>query len=107
VLGGRANIEQTIGATEGTEYFTVNSIAYRMALVASGAYDATVALSPTCDWDLVAAHALVLAAGGVVTGRAGEPIVYNRPSLKHHGVICAGPKLHAELIKRFRGGLLG
>ena len=39
-------IEQAIGATPGTEYFTVNSIAYRMALVAGGTFDAAVALSP-------------------------------------------------------------
>ena len=100
-------IEQAIGPTQGTEYFTVNSIAYRMALVATGAFDAAVALSPTCDWDIVAAHALILAAGGKVSGRNGEPLVYNRPSVRHHGMIAAGPKLHGELTKRFRGGLLG
>lgn len=107
VLGSRAMIEQGIGATDGTGYFTINSIAYRMALVATGSYDAAIALSPTCDWDIVAAHALMLAAGGIVSGRNGEPIVYNRPSVRHHGVVAAGPKLHAEITKRFRGGLLG
>jgi myo-inositol-1(or 4)-monophosphatase len=107
VLGSRAMIEQAIGATPGTEYFTVNSIAYRMALVAGGTFDAAVALSPTCDWDIVAAHALILAAGGKVSGRHGEPLVYNRPSVRHQGIVAAGPRLHGELTKRFRGGLLG
>lgn len=107
VLGSRHMIEAAIGATDGSEYFKVNSIAYRMAMVAAGSYDAAVALSPTSNWDIAAAHALVLAAGGCVSGRGGEPIVYNRPSTRHHGVIAAGPKLHAEITERFRGGPLG
>src|SRR5690606_17976739 len=43
-----------------------NSTAYRMCLVASGAFDATLALLPKYDWDLAAADLIAREAGAVV-----------------------------------------
>jgi len=45
---------------------TPNSMAYRVALVACGAFDASVSLSPTHDWDLAAADLIVQEAGGLI-----------------------------------------
>ncbi|MSP20154.1 MAG: 3'(2'),5'-bisphosphate nucleotidase CysQ [Alphaproteobacteria bacterium] len=104
ILGSRAAIEKACGPLQGCEFFTVHSIAYRMALVAAGQYDAAIAMSPTCDWDIAAADALVRAAGGRVTNSDGSAIAYNRPTTRHHRVIAATATLHGPLTKRFAAG---
>ena len=77
-----------------------NSMAYRMALVASGQADATVAFTPKSDWDLAAAELIATEAGAVVTNLYGTPPTYDGPTTSGLGVICAGPKLHALLLAR-------
>jgi myo-inositol-1(or 4)-monophosphatase len=79
---------------------TRNSIAYRMALVAAGQFDAMIALSSKRDWDVAAAQAIVTEAGGVVTAHTGAKPVYNRASTIQPSLVVAGPKLHAELMAR-------
>ncbi|MEP7209785.1 MAG: 3'(2'),5'-bisphosphate nucleotidase CysQ [Alphaproteobacteria bacterium] len=85
-----------------------NALAYRVALVAMGRWDAAVALNDKNDWDLAAAVLILSEAGGVATDRHGESFVFNRASVTQAGVIAAGPKLHAlvmdgvsELIRRY------
>lgn len=77
-----------------------NSMAYRMALVASGQADATVAFTPKSDWDLAAAQLIATEAGAVVTNLHGKDPAYDGPTTSGLGVICAGPKLHALLLAR-------
>lgn len=76
----------------------VNSIAYRLCLVASGDYDASISTSPKSDWDLAAADLIVHEAGGRVTAFNGATFVYNRPALRHPNVVGAGAPLHGELL---------
>jgi myo-inositol-1(or 4)-monophosphatase len=76
------------------------SAAYRMALVACGAFDAMLSLSPKSDWDLAAGDLLVHEAGGKVTTREGDLFLYNREQTTHRSVVCAGPQLHARLLQR-------
>ncbi len=78
----------------------VNSMAYRMALVASDKADATVAFTPKSDWDLAAAQLIATEAGGLVTNLYGKVPSFDGPSTSGLGVICAGPKLHALLLAR-------
>jgi myo-inositol-1(or 4)-monophosphatase len=83
------------------------SAAYRLALVASGEFDATFSLSQKSDWDLAAGDLITWEAGGVVTDRQSAPLIYNRESTVHGSVICAGPHLHARILARLndnRGG---
>ncbi|MGI9382473.1 MAG: inositol monophosphatase family protein [Methyloligellaceae bacterium] len=80
----------------------VNSIAYRLALVAAGRGEGTLSLSRKSDWDLAAADLLVHEAGGIVTTRAGEALTYNRPRPEHDSVVAAGPLLHPAVIERTR-----
>jgi myo-inositol-1(or 4)-monophosphatase len=74
-----------------------NSIAYRLCLVASGAFDAAFAPSGKSDWDLAAADLIATEAGAVICDVKGRPFVYNRPVPKQAGLVCAGPAL-APLI---------
>ena len=67
------------GVPEPFRVRAVGSVAYKLALVAAGAADATWTLSPKHEWDVAAGAALVLAAGGAVwTPGGGEPR-FNQP----------------------------
>ena len=77
----------------------VNSIAYRMCLVAVGRYDACISLSGKSDWDIAAAELILTEAGGVNTSSHGQNFVYNRPDPRHKSVISAGPTLHAHVLE--------
>jgi len=79
---------------------TRSSIAYRMALVAAGRFDAMLALSAKRDWDMAAAQIIVTEAGGLVTTHTNAPPRYNRESTIQPSVVAAGPKLHAQLMAR-------
>ena len=77
-----------------------NSIAYRMALVGAGAFDAAMALSPKWDWD-VAAGALIAEEGGArCTDHLGRPYHFNRPDPRQASLVCAAPALHPLILKR-------
>jgi myo-inositol-1(or 4)-monophosphatase len=76
------------------------SVAYRMALVAAGEYDAMVSLTHKSDWDIAAADLIVSEAGGLTTTRDGKQLQYNGEKPDHPNVICAGPALHARLLER-------
>ncbi|MGH6864763.1 MAG: 3'(2'),5'-bisphosphate nucleotidase CysQ [Methyloceanibacter sp.] len=78
----------------------VNSVAYRLALVASGQADATVSLSGKCEWDLAAADVLLKEAGGVVTDHRGGTHNYNRESPRFPSLVASGKGLHPLLIER-------
>ena len=80
----------------------VNSMAYRIVLAASGEDDATVAFTPKSDWDVAAAQLIAAEAGAVITNLRGQALSYDGESTKAFGIICAGPKLHALLVKRIR-----
>ncbi|NQV61569.1 MAG: 3'(2'),5'-bisphosphate nucleotidase CysQ [Alphaproteobacteria bacterium] len=77
----------------------VNSIAYRMCLVAEGRYDACISLSAKSDWDIAAAELILAEAGGVNTNSHGQDFRYNQRDLRHKSVISAGPKMHAHVLQ--------
>lgn len=81
----------------GVEFSTVNSMAYRLCLVAAGRYHATVSLSAKSDWDLAAADLIVAEAGGLITAIDGAPLPYNRAQVRHANVLAAAPGLHGRL----------
>lgn len=76
------------------------SIAYRMALVANGAYDAMMALSSKYEWDTAAGALIVREAGGLATTHTGAALPYNQPTPTHRSLVCAGPALHAAILER-------
>lgn len=80
-------------------YEAVNSVAYRMALVACGKYDATLSLGPKSDWDIAAADLVVSEAGGLSTDASGAGFVYNGATPRHPSLAVANPVLHAQLLE--------
>lgn len=79
-----------------------NSIAYRLALVGAGQFDATLALSSKHDWDLAAGDLIVHEAGGCVSDHRGRLLRYNGPQPIQRSLVAAGPQLHALLLDRVR-----
>ncbi len=79
-----------------------NAVAYRIALVASGQWDAVVALSNKCDWDLAAATLILKEAGGQCTDHKGREFVFNGRIPVQRSVVGAGKNLHPLLIDKVR-----
>jgi myo-inositol-1(or 4)-monophosphatase len=77
-----------------------NSIAYRMMLVASGAFDAALALGKKGEWDLAAADLIASEAGARVTDHLGHPFTYNQPDPERPSLLCAPPALHRLILQR-------
>lgn len=78
----------------------VNSMAYRIALVAAGFQDATVSFTTKSDWDLAAAALIATEAGASITNLRNSAFRFDHDSVTELGVICAGPTLHALLLER-------
>ncbi|NOD94133.1 3'(2'),5'-bisphosphate nucleotidase CysQ [Ruegeria sp. HKCCD4884] len=76
------------------------SLAYRMALVAQGRFDAMLTLRPSWEWDIAAGDLIIREAGGICSDRAGQPLVFNNAHPRLNGVIAANATLHEELSKR-------
>jgi myo-inositol-1(or 4)-monophosphatase len=100
MLGDRAMLTQPPWPEMKVE--TRNSVAYRVALVADGSFDATVSLSAKRDWDLAAADVILREADGRISDRHGAALVYNKPEARQSTMIAAGPELHAEIIASLR-----
>jgi 3'(2'), 5'-bisphosphate nucleotidase len=56
--------------------------ALKFCAIADGTADIYPRLSPTSEWDVAAGHAIITAAGGVVTGPDGLSLSYGRPAAK-------------------------
>jgi myo-inositol-1(or 4)-monophosphatase len=80
------------------ELVTLGSLAYKLALVAAGRFDACLSWRRTNDWDIAAALLLLEEAGAVATDARGEPLALNRPEPLHAGILAAPPALHAALL---------
>jgi 3'(2'), 5'-bisphosphate nucleotidase len=52
--------------------------AIKFCHIAEGSADIYPRLATTCEWDVAAGHALVVAAGGIVTTPLGTPLTYGR-----------------------------
>jgi 3'(2'), 5'-bisphosphate nucleotidase len=70
---GEARTEAFIAGRPGAVRLVLGS-AIKFCRLAEGGADIYPRLAPTCEWDVAAGHALVVAAGGKVTDAAGQPL---------------------------------
>ncbi|HEY0925153.1 3'(2'),5'-bisphosphate nucleotidase CysQ [Brevundimonas sp.] len=77
-----------------------NALAYRMALVAAGAFDAAIALTPKWDWDVCAGALIAEEAGARVSDHHGRAWRFNQPDPRQTSLICAAPGLHPLILRR-------
>lgn len=84
-----------------------NALAYRMALVAAGAFDAAIALTPKWDWDVAAGSLIAQEAGAAVSDHHGRPWRFNRPDPRQASLVCAAPALHPQIVRRCLSAPMG
>lgn len=80
----------------------VHSLAYRIVNVADGRIDAGLAGGRSNDWDLAAAHAVLLAAGGLLLDGFGRAPRYNRPTTVQPPLAASGQALAPVLTAAIR-----
>lgn len=88
---------------DGTRLMPVGSIAYRMALLASGTGCLIFTVGRRREWDLAAGAALLNAAGATVTNVHGQPLRFNREDTEVDGLIAARPNIHAAARSMWQG----
>ncbi len=75
------------------------SLAYRLCLVAEGAFDAMLTLRDTWEWDVAAGDLIARRAGATVTDRHGAALAFNNPGPKVQGVLVGNPALHQAVSR--------
>jgi myo-inositol-1(or 4)-monophosphatase len=78
-------------------------LAYRLAMVARGAIDATFVKPNSHDWDLAAADLILAEAGGAVLDRHGETLFYARRETRQGTLVAGSGPLLDEMAKSIRG----
>ncbi len=78
------------------------SLAYRLALVAEGRYDAMLTLRPTWEWDIAAGVLLCEEAGARTSDRFGAPLIFNNPEPRLPGIVAAGTALHGGVASALK-----
>ncbi|MEM8729404.1 MAG: 3'(2'),5'-bisphosphate nucleotidase CysQ [Pseudomonadota bacterium] len=79
------------------------SLAYRMAAVAEGRFDAILTLRSCWEWDVAAGDLILREAGARVTDRVGQQLEFNNPHPAVNGVVAGGQSLHTQLIGALAG----
>lgn len=100
-LAGARSFREALGDDAGRSAAVwINSIAYRLGLVAAGEFDGAITLFGTHDWDIAAGALIVGEAGGRITHADGQGFRFNQPSTRHPSMVAAGPTRHAMLLER-------
>ena len=104
VLAAKNNLaaEHWQGGTPPLERHFRPSLAYRMALVAEGRFDAMITLRDCWEWDIAAGALIAAEAGACVTDRFGAPLIFNSERAKTPGVLLAGRSLHRKMCDRLK-----
>ena len=74
------------------------SLAYRMALVAEGRFDAMITLRDAWEWDIAAGALIAAEAGAAVVDRRGAALTFNSPGRKTAGVLSGSRALTSQVI---------
>lgn len=77
-----------------------NSIALRMAMVASGGADLLAAMRWGHEWDIAAAALIAEEAGATVTDALGRTLRFNSTKGEMFGVLACAPGIHAAAVER-------
>lgn len=80
------------------------SLAYRLALVAEGRFDAMITLRPTWDWDIAAGALIAAEAGALATDAKGAALRFNSKGAQSAGCVVAPGALHGDFLRRLGQG---
>lgn len=74
------------------------SLAYRLALVAEGRFDAMLTLRESWEWDIAAGELILREAGALCTDKTGTALRFNNARPLLNGVVSGGPSVHRDII---------
>ena len=80
--------------------FKPNSIALRIAMVASDQADLVTTLRWGNEWDIAAAVLIASEAGAAVSDALGSELMFNKPDPRAFGVVASAPAIHTAAIDR-------
>lgn len=102
VLGAKSNFAdgRWKGGCPPVERCFRSSLAYRLALVAEGRFDAMITLRMAWEWDIAAGALLVSEAGGRIATQRGGPLRFNNPHPQLDGVVAGTPAVVDALLDR-------
>ena len=101
VLGAKANFRpERWREMPPVERTFRSSLAYRLALVAEGRFDAMITLRRAWEWDIAAGALLCSEAGAAVTDRHGGALRFNGRDAMLDGVVAGTGAVHRELLDR-------
>ena len=87
--------EHEIGRYTSLEAQTANrpmrSIAWALALAASGRIHAVATCEPENEWDVAAGTLLIEETGGTMTDGSGQRLEFNRPDPRYRGIVATHP----------------
>ncbi|MBS0181882.1 MAG: 3'(2'),5'-bisphosphate nucleotidase CysQ [Nitrospira sp.] len=98
--------ERQIGRFTSLEPFANNrpirSIAWVLALAASGRIAAVATLEPENEWDVAAGALLITEAGGTISDGRGADLTFNRREPRYSGIIATGPSCPGALTRQLK-----
>lgn len=74
------------------------SLAYRLALVGEGRFEAMITLRQSWEWDIAAGALIVAEAGGTILDRTGAPLLFNNADPRLNGVVAGSTPACVALI---------
>lgn len=101
VLSARSNLDahHWLGTVPDVMRSYRPSLAYRLALVAEGRFDAMLTLRDSWEWDIAAGDLILREAGAVCSDKTGTPLRFNNARPMLNGVVSAGASVHGQIIK--------
>jgi myo-inositol-1(or 4)-monophosphatase len=98
--------ELHVGRFKSLEALTINhpmhSIAWALALAASGRIHAVATFEPENEWDIAAGALLIEEAGGTMHDGSGQSLGFNRPDPRYRGIIATHPSCPDHLVRGLR-----
>jgi myo-inositol-1(or 4)-monophosphatase len=98
--------EQRIGRFASLEQSAYNrpirSIAWVLALTATGRIEAAVTLEPENEWDVAAGALLMTEAGGTISDGRGHDLTFNRREPRYSGIIATSPHCPEAVTRQLK-----
>lgn len=80
----------------------MRSMAWALALAASGRIQAVATFETGNEWDVAAGALLIEEVGGTLHDGGGQPLGFNRPDPRYRGIIATSPHCPAPIMQQLR-----
>ncbi|OQW33729.1 MAG: hypothetical protein A4E19_02445 [Nitrospira sp. SG-bin1] len=80
----------------------IRSIAWVLALTATGRIEAVATLEPENEWDVAAGTLLIMEAGGTISDGRGRRLTFNRREPRYSGIIATSPQCPDRITRQLK-----